>query len=162
MCCSLYRCASAHYRIKLDWLICRSCTFQSSELAELCFSLCWDRSTSGTALPCTQRCLCSHLTAQHKPRRVLGTTALASRLRTFFPFPLFKYHRFLFALLSEKMHNVQRDADAEHLSEVVILTQTVTARLNRQQWLCVPCSPWYPHPSFQPPFLRHVCHTPEL
>lgn len=52
--------------------------------------------------PCTQRHLCSHHTAQCKPRRILVTTALGSQLRTFFSFPLFKCHRFLFPLLSEK------------------------------------------------------------
>lgn len=65
MCYSLYRCASAHYRIKLDWLICRSCTLHSLELL---LSVLRQEHVS-PALPCTQRCLCTHHTAQCKPRR---------------------------------------------------------------------------------------------
>lgn len=169
MCYSLYRCASAHYRIKLDWLICRSCTFYGSELAELCFSLHWGRSTSVTALPCTERCLCSHRTAQGKARRILVTTALAARLRTSFPFPLFKCHRFLFPLLSERRRCVTcKEIQMLSASLKCWYWEANPARTNshcqpeQAARLRVPCFPWYPRPSSQPPFLRHVCHTPEL
>lgn len=101
-----------------------------------------------------------HCTVQ--ATKVLVTTALA-----FFPFTLFKCQRFLFPLLPEKMHHVQRGPDAGtslewwHWEANPAHTSS-PCRAEQSAQLCVPCFPRYPHPSFQPPFLRHVCHTPEL
>lgn len=162
MCYSLYRCTSAHYRIKLDWLICRSCTFCSSELAELCCSV--PRQEYDSASPAWHTevsVLTPHCPAQatkdpghHSSGHFPHSHSLNPQVS-------------LSPALREMMCDTQRDPDAGHLPEVVMLrgkqlTQTVTARLNR---LSVPCFPWYPHPSFQPPFLRqsatHLsCKTP--